>query len=201
MNTFFRSYPIRRVFKDNFHCSALSRLTFPNSPLILYDQTLLHCFHFCNHASKAEKSPPSTPNSLAICLAFPCKIGPLIRYPLTQAIANHLHNITLASLYLTILAFDKERLFSTSFNIESLFSLAAWIVFLETLNLSTVTLMLCPSSICLTMASFVFRSTTFRFFFSGSIVGKNNQCQRDTDVPYTELHDHSVASGWCTFST
>jgi hypothetical protein len=36
--------------------------------------------------------------------------------------------------------------------------------------------MLCPSSRCLTMSSFVFRSTTFRFFFSSSITGKNNQC-------------------------
>jgi hypothetical protein len=35
-------------------------------------------------------------------------------------------------------------------------------------------LMLCPSSRCLTMASFIFRSTTFCFFFLGSIAGKNN---------------------------
>jgi hypothetical protein len=62
-------------------------------------------------------------------------------------------------------------------------------------------LMFCPSSRCLMMASFVFRSTTFCFFFLGSIVGKNNQCQRETDVPYMELRDHFVASGWCTFST
>jgi hypothetical protein len=61
--------------------------------------------------------------------------------------------------------------------------------------------MLCPSSRCLTMASFVFRSTTFRFFFLGSIAGKNNQSQRETDVPYTDLRDHSMASGWCTFNT
>jgi hypothetical protein len=61
-------------------------------------------------------------------------------------------------------------------------------------------LMLCPSSRCLTMASFVFRSTTFRFF-SGSIANKNNQCQKETYVPYMELCDHFVASGWCTFST
>jgi hypothetical protein len=51
-------------------------------------------------------------------------------------------------------------------------------------------LMLCPSSRCLTMVSFVFRSTTFHFFFSGSIVGKNNQCEREIDVPYTILCDH-----------
>jgi hypothetical protein len=62
-------------------------------------------------------------------------------------------------------------------------------------------MMLCPSSRCLTTVSFVFRSTTFRFFFSGSIAGKNNQCQRETDAPYTKLHDHSVTSGWCTVST
>jgi hypothetical protein len=61
--------------------------------------------------------------------------------------------------------------------------------------------MLCPSSRCLTMANFIFKSTTFRFFFLGSIVDKNNQGQRETDVPYTKLHDHFVASGWCTFTT
>jgi hypothetical protein len=55
--------------------------------------------------------------------------------------------------------------------------------------------MLCPSLRCLTMASFVFKSTTFCFFFSSSIVGKNNKCQRETYVPYTELRDHFVASG------
>ncbi len=201
LNTFFRSYPIKRVFKDDFHCLACSRSTFPNFPLILYDQTLLCCFHFCSHSSKAKKSPPSTPSSLAICLAFPCKIGLLIGYPLARAVANHLHKITLTSFYFTILAFDKERLLSASFNIKSLFSLEAWIVPLETLNLSAVALMLCPSSRCLTMASFVFRSTTFRFFFLGSIASKNNQSQRETDVPYTDLRDHSMASGWCTFNT
>jgi len=125
LNMFFRSYPIKRIFKNNFHCLAHSRSTFPNSPLILYNRTLLHCFHFCRHPSEVEKSPPSTPSSLAICLAFPCKIGPLIGYPLAWAVANHVHKITLTSLCLTIVAFDKERLFSTSFSIKSLFSLAA----------------------------------------------------------------------------
>ncbi len=125
LNTFFRSYLIRSVFKDDFHCSTCSRSTFLDSPLILYDRTLLCCFHFYNHPSEVEKSPPLTPSSLTICLASPCKIGLLIGYPLTQVVANHLHKITLTSLCLTILAFDKERLFSASFSIKSLFSLAA----------------------------------------------------------------------------
>jgi len=125
LNTFFRSYPIRKVLKDEFHYSAHSRSTFPNSSLILYDQTLLRCFHFCSHPFEAKKSPPSTLSSLAICLAFPCKIGPLNRYPLAWAVANHLHEITLTSLCLTILAFDKERLLSTSFSIKFMFSLTA----------------------------------------------------------------------------
>ncbi len=94
-----------------------SRSTFPDSPLILYDQTLLCCFHFCSHLSEAEKSPPSTPSLLAICLAFPCKIGPLIGYPLARAVANHLHKITLTSLCLTIIGLDKERLLYASFSI------------------------------------------------------------------------------------
>jgi len=198
VNTFFKSYPIKRVFKDNL---ARWRSTFPNSSLILYDWTLLRCFHFYSHPSEAEKSPPSTPNSLAICLAFPYKIGPLIGYPFAWAIANHFHKITLTSFCLIILVFNKEWLFFASFSIKFLFSLAIWTVPLETLNLSTVALMLCPSSRCLTMANFVFKSTTFHFFFSGSIAGKNNQCQREIDVPYTELRDHSVASSWCTFNT
>ncbi len=111
LNTFFRSYPIKRVFKDNFHCSTRSRSTFLDSPLILYNWTLLRCFHFYSHPSKAKKSPPSTPNSLVICLTFPYKLGPLIGYPLARVVANHLHKITLTSLCLTILAFDKERFF------------------------------------------------------------------------------------------
>jgi len=200
LNTFFRSYPIRRVFKDDLHCLVRSRSTFPDSPLILYHRTLLHCFHFYNHPFEVEKSPPSTPSSLAICLTFPCKIGPLIGYPLAQAIANHLHKITLTSLCLIILAFDKERLLFASFNIKSLFSLTTWTVPLEILNLLAVALMLCPSSRSLTMASFVFKSTTFCFFL-GSIVDKNNQCQKETNVPYTKLCDHSVTSSWCTFNT
>jgi hypothetical protein len=95
------------VFKYDFHCSRCSRLTFLDSSLILYDQTLSRCFHFYNHPFEAKKSTPSTPSSLAICLAFPCKIGPLIGYLFAWAITNHLHKITLMSLYLTILAFDK----------------------------------------------------------------------------------------------
>ncbi len=125
LNTFFRSYPIKKVLKDDFHCSTHLRSTFPDSLLILYDRTFLRCFHFYSHPSEAEKSPPLIPNSLVICLAFPCKIGPLIRYPLAWAVANHLHKITLTLFCLTILAFDKERLILVSFSIKSLFSLAA----------------------------------------------------------------------------
>jgi hypothetical protein len=160
LNTFFRSYPIKRVFKDDFHCLARSRSTFLDSPLILYDRTLLHCFYFCSHPSEAEKSPPSTPSSQAICLAFPYKIGLLIGYPLAWVVVNNLHKITLTSLCLTILAFDKEWLLSASFSTKSLFSLTAWTVPLETLNLSVVALMLCPSLLRLILLFFIF----FLFF-------------------------------------
>ncbi len=68
---------------------------------------------------------------------------------------NHLHKITLTLLCLTILAFDKERLLFASFSIKSLFSLAIWTVPLEMLNLSTIALMLCPSSRRLMMVSFI----------------------------------------------
>jgi hypothetical protein len=58
-------------------------------------------------------------------LAFPCKIGLLIEYPLARVVANHLHKITLTLLCLTILAFHKEQLLSASFSIKSMFSLTA----------------------------------------------------------------------------
>jgi hypothetical protein len=82
LNMFFKSYPIKKVFKDDFHCLTHSRSTFLHSSRTLYNRTLLRCFHFCSHPSEAKKSPHLTPSSLVICLAFPCRIGPLIEYPL-----------------------------------------------------------------------------------------------------------------------